>query len=71
LGQEDLLPRYFDMVNRWSDLEALRLSIVNIQQMLSPLQSQAEQLRAEIDFRLEPLSQEIEELRQRYDVDAN
>ena len=59
------------MFDRWSDLEALRLSLTNIQQMLSILQSQVELVREAIDFRLEPLSQEVEELRQRYDIDAN
>jgi hypothetical protein len=59
------------MFDRWSDLEMLHLSLSNMQQTLSLLQSQAEQLREAIDFRLEPLSQEVEELRQRYDVDAD
>jgi hypothetical protein len=59
------------MFDRWSDLEALRLSLTNIQQMLFILQLQAELLREAIDFRLEPLYQEVEELRQRYDIDAN
>jgi hypothetical protein len=59
------------MFDSWSDLETLRLSLSHIQQMLSLLQLQTEQLREAIDFQLEPLSQEVEELRQRYDVDAN
>jgi hypothetical protein len=59
------------MFDRWSDLETLRISLSHVQQMLSLLQSQADQLREAIDFRLEPLSQEVEELRQRYDIDAD
>jgi hypothetical protein len=71
MGREKILAPLFSMFDRWSDLETLRISLSNIQQMLSLLQLQADQLRAAIDFRLEPLSQEVEELRQRYDVDAN
>ncbi len=59
------------MFDCWSDLEALRLSLDHLQQTLSLLQKQADQLREVIDFRLEPLSQEVDELRQRYDVDAD
>lgn len=59
------------MLNRWAELEALRISIANIQAMLSLLQRQTDQLRESIDFHLEPLSQEVEELRQRWDGDTD
>jgi hypothetical protein len=59
------------MLDRWADLELLRLSLVHIQQTLTLLQVQTEQLRQVIDFRLEPLSQEVEELRQRCDLDVD
>jgi hypothetical protein len=59
------------MFDRWADLETLRMSLSNIQAMLYLLQSQADQLREAIDFRLDPLSHEVEELRQRYDMDEH
>jgi hypothetical protein len=59
------------MLDRWAELEALRISIANIQAMLSLLQRQTDQLRESIDFHLEPLSQEVEELRQRWDGDTD
>jgi hypothetical protein len=59
------------MFDRWSDLETLRMSVSNLQAMLDLAQSQVDQLREAIDFRLDPLSHEVEELRQRYDVDEN
>ena len=59
------------MVERWNDLEALRLSLQSLQKMLALLQIQTEQLREAIDFRLEPLTQEIEELQQRYETELD
>jgi hypothetical protein len=59
------------MFDRWSDLETLRLSLANIQDALEVLQTQADRLREAIDFRLDPLTHEVEELRQRYDVNRD
>jgi hypothetical protein len=59
------------MFDRWADLETLRMSLSNIQAMLYLLQSQADQLREAINSRLDPLSHEVEELRQRYGVDES
>lgn len=47
------------------------MSLSNIQSMLYLLQSQADQLREAIDFRLNPLSHEVKDLRQRYELDEN
>jgi hypothetical protein len=71
MGARKTFAPLFTMFDRWSDLETLRIAQSNIQQMLSLLQLQLDQIREAIDFRLEPLSQEVEELRQRYDVDSN
>jgi hypothetical protein len=59
------------MFDRWSDLETLRMSVSNLQAMLHIAQSQVDQLRKAIDSRLDPLLHEVEELRQRYDMDEN
>jgi hypothetical protein len=59
------------MLDRWAELEALRVSIANIQAILSLLQRQTDQLRESVDFHLEPLAQEVEELRQRWDGDTD
>ncbi|MBE9028731.1 hypothetical protein IQ266_03025 [filamentous cyanobacterium LEGE 11480] len=59
------------MFDRWSELETLRLSLANIQEMLVILQDQADRLREQIEFRLDPLTHEVEELRQRYDMDSD
>jgi hypothetical protein len=71
IGVTKSLTPVLAMFDRCSDLETLRMSVSNLQAMLHLVQSQVDQLREAIDFRLEPLSHEVQEFRQRYEMDEN
>jgi hypothetical protein len=57
----------FSMLDRWSDLDALRMNLSNLQKMIDLLQVQATELQVAINLRLDPLSHQVDELLQRYD----